>query len=258
MTSETGSPHPELQELLDGRLAEEQRVEAQGHVEGCPSCRKQLEALAGVKRALANRRESEPEGLRESVAAAVRRDPAGTGGKRWRRPALAAAALAALVAAIALLRPAASSDLPGEAARGVADYRAGNLALARRTESAVELETYLRRERPQVQSRVFDFGMMGWRLIGGGPSNLGGRKATLFVYEGPGGSILICQMMESGWEDLPPPDDSRSERGITFRLYRRGGVSLVFWREPGAVCVLAGEESAEAVLALAVAKAGMT
>jgi anti-sigma factor RsiW len=258
MTTGTGSPHPEIQDLLDGRLEEARRLEVEAHVAGCPSCRRQYEAFSAVRRVLAARREEAPAGLREAVSAAIRPEAATPGPPRGLRPALAVAAVVAIALAIALLRRPASPDLPGEAARALSDYRAGTLALARRTEKPAELEATLRDARPEIPPRVFDFGMMGWRLVGGGPSTLTGRRSTLFVYEGPGGKALICQMTAEGWEDLPPAEDSRVERGITFHVYRRGGVTLVFWREAGAVCVLAGEESAEDILSLAVAKAGMT
>jgi len=62
-------------------------------------------------------------------------------------------------------------------------------------------------------------------------------------------------MYEGQLADLPRSDDEREHNGITFRVYRAGTVTLVFWQEGPVVCVLASDADAEAVIQLAYAKA---
>jgi hypothetical protein len=55
--------------------------------------------------------------------------------------------------------------------------------------------------------------------------------------------------------ELPYTAERRVHDGIGFLVYRRDGVTLVFWQEGEVVCVLASDVAPEEVVALAFAKA---
>jgi hypothetical protein len=55
--------------------------------------------------------------------------------------------------------------------------------------------------------------------------------------------------------DLPPPVEVRFDHGFEFRIYSRGGTTLVVWREGEVLCALAGTGDRDQVVGLAIAKA---
>jgi anti-sigma factor RsiW len=253
-THEGGHIVDALDEHLDGRLTGEELAAADSHLALCAECRSKREALARVRETLRARGESAHAGLREQIEGAIARDSASPASSR-RRLAAAAALIAAALLAFALLWPARSADVPGQAAQALTRVEDGRVQIARVTADAAELEAYFREARPDHVTRVFDLGMMGWRLQGGSPSSLGEEPSSLFVYTDAKGRRLLCQMYGGRWEDLPAPEAVHREKGFTFHVYRRGDTILVFWREAGAICVLTGRIPENEILALAVAKA---
>ena len=105
------------------------------------------------------------------------------------------------------------------------------------------------------RTRVFDFGMMGFRLVGGAVRRVGGGQSALFAYQGGSAGRVLCQMYEGSTSDLPPADEERETNQIRFRVYRRGSVTLVFWQEGPVACALASDADPQGVFDLAVAKA---
>ncbi len=252
-----------LQDFLDGRLDDTRQAEVRAHLDGCPQCRSKLAALRWVRDVALKQLPGEevPPALADRVAAALdaadgRTRPATswTIWRRWWKWATAGAVLAA--AAVALLLVSRPRANPVDAvARDFAEYANGNLALALRTSDGTAVESLYARGRINFRTRVFDLGMMQYRLVGGRIHQLRGRPSALFAYRGPEGRDLVCQMYEGRLAELPRSDDVREHDGITFQVYHAGKLTLVFWQEGAVVCVLASNADSEAVIQLAYAKA---
>jgi anti-sigma factor RsiW len=252
-----------LQDFLDGRLDDARQAEVQAHLQGCPQCRGELEALRWVRDVALKQLPGEevPPALAERVAAALdtadrrtRSAARGTFGRRWRRWA-GAGALAAAAALVLLLVWPPKADLAEAVAGDFTGYSRGHLQLDLRSSDIQAVENLFIAGGIDFPTRVFDFGMMQYQLVGGRIHRLRNRPSALFAYRGPEGRDLVCQMYQGRLADLPPPDDVREHDGITFQVYRTGGLTLVFWQEGAVVCVLASDAESEEVIQLAYAKA---
>ena len=238
------------------------RTEVQAHLQGCPQCRGQLEALRWVRDTALKQLPAEelPPALAARVAAALdepdrRHRPLGPAvGPRWRKWAGAGALVAAAALAVLLLPPR-RADLPDAVAADFAEYSSDRLALDLRSSDGEAVESLFAARGIGFRTRVFDLGMMQYRLVGGRVHRLGDGPSALFAYRGPEGRDLVCQMYEGRLADLPPPDEVREHDGIRFQVYRMGGLTLVFWQEGTLVCVLASDAEPEAVIQLAFGKA---
>src|SRR6266851_3184827 len=252
----------ELQDLLDGRLADPARAEIAAHVARCPRCR---EELAVLERARAAARGlpplAQPADLAVQIARALdAEDRASAPGRtrprlphRW--PFVAAGLIAAAVLVALLLLPSATVDLPAAVARDFAGYRDARLALELRTGDPTALERFFAERGIAFPTRVFDLAMMQYRLAGGRVHRVAGRPSALFAYTGPDAAPLICEMYGGTLAELPRAAQQRVHDGITFRVYRVSGMTLVFWQEGAVVCVLASEGNTDEVVQLAYAKA---
>ena len=248
----------ELQDLLDGRLAEPRRAEVAAHVESCPRCRKELAALEWVKReALAVVGESPmPVGLTARVRATLDAEDQKTRPVAWRRRTwVAAVALAAAALVVVFVRTRDTATLPELAADDFRAFDAGTAPLAIESADPKVVQAWFARNGAPFVTRVIDLGMMQYRLAGGRVHRLGAHTSALFAYRGPGNVALVCEMYEGRTADLPPVADVREHDGITFRVYRVENLTLVFWQEGDVVCVLASSIPLEEVVQLAFAKA---
>lgn len=268
-----------LQDLIDGRLTGADREAIEAHVAGCADCRARMDALGAARSALARLRQDDvPADVEAALLAALRAEPLPSAGpapvvpsamngpqsasvasspRATRVPAwtwgLAAAALLALVAWLAWPRQDAS--LPTLVANDFRAYRDGDLALGVRSTDVADVDAYFRRSSLGFPTRVFDLGMMQFTVQGGRTHTLDGRASALFVYRGPDGEPIVCQMYPGVPAELPAPLARRSHDGIDFQVYEVEGVTVVFWQEGAVMCVLAGEGPAEAIIQLAFAKA---
>jgi anti-sigma factor RsiW len=251
-----------LQDFLDGRLDAARRTEVQVHLEGCPQCRGQLEALRWVRDVALKQLPAEelPPALAARVAAALDdpdrrlRPPGRTVVPQWRKWA-GAGALVAAAALVLLLLPLRRADLPDAVAADFAEYSNDRLALDLRNSDGEVIESLFAARGIGFRTRVFDLRMMQYQLVGGRIHRLGDRPSALFAYRGPEGRDLVCQMYEGQLADLPRPNEVREHDGIRFQVYRVGGLTLVFWQEGNLVCVLASDAEPEAVIQLAFGKA---
>lgn len=260
--------HPvgeELQDLLDGRVAGPPRAAMEAHLAQCPSCQEELAVLARARTEarrlpplaqpadLATRisRALDVEDRASSLAAGARPAPSAIPHRWWLvASGLIAAALAALV-----IRSSTNGDLPTSVARDFAGYREAQLALELQTEDPVALERFFGARGIAFHVRVFDLAMMRYRLIGGRVHRLAGRPTAFFAYAGPDTTPVICEMYEGTLVELPGDAEQRVHNGMTFRIYRMHGMTLVFWQEGAVVCVLASEGATDEVIQLAYAKA---
>lgn len=252
----------ELQELLDDRLAGPARAELEAHVARCPRCRWQLAVLERARVAARGLPPlTQPTDLTAQIARALdAADRAGAPGpaqRRSRRPwrVVAAGLIAAAGLVALLLVPPATVDLPAAVARDFANYRDGRLALELQTGDPTTLERFFAARRIAFPTRVFDLAMMRYRLAGGRVHRLASRSSALLAYTGPDATRLICEMYRGTLAELPDAAEQRVHGGITFRIYRVSGTTLVFWQEGAVVCVLASEGNTDEVVQLAYAKA---
>ncbi|MGH7569158.1 MAG: anti-sigma factor family protein [Gemmatimonadales bacterium] len=251
-----------LQLLLDERLPPDGRAAIEAHLVTCERCRRELDALRRVKAVV---REALPEyavppELAARVSAALATEAAGRAARvprvtRLRRVALAGLSLAAAALLVIVLARRDRPDFVTAAAEDLIRYRAAGLALQIATGDPQTLERFFAQGGIPFAARVFDLGMMGYRLRGGRLHRLAGRVSALFAYEGHAGERVLCQMYQGATSDLPSAAEEREHDGIRFRIYRSGGLTLVFWQEGSVVCVLAADGDPEAAIQLAYAKA---
>lgn len=259
--------HPlgeELQDLLDGRVAGPPRAAIQAHLARCPGCQQELAVLA---RAHTAARGLSPLPQPADLAARITRvldtedrpsapgrglAPRATARRWWLVPSglIAAAALVAF-----LIRSSANRDLPTSVTRDLADYREAHIALDLQTDDPTTLEHFFASRGIAFHVRVFDLTMMRYRLVGGRVHRLAGRPTAFYAYAGPDTLPVICEMYGGTLVELPADTEHRIHDGVTFRIYRVRGMTLVFWQEGTVVCVLASEGSSDDVIQLAFAKA---
>jgi len=194
-----------------------------------------------------------PPDLQSNIAAALDREVARARPAR-RRWGFAVAAAAAAIALLLLLRPWHEDDFPDEAAADYAAVVSGELPPELQTADTAQLEQWLDARLP-FRTRVFDFAMMRYELLGGRVDAVGTRRSALFAYRGERGDRIVCQMFEGTTAELPRAASTRVHNGITFHIYDREGRTIVFWQEGAVVCVLVGEGAADDVVSLAFAKA---
>ncbi len=252
-----------IQDLLDGRLGGAELARAEAHLHSCAQCRRDFERLRQVRQALAAHalRQAVPPDLSARVGRMLDQEDASTGARGRRLPlrprwawGLGLAAAAAFVSVLlwTAQRPA---GLPGAVARDFAEFQAGALPLDLRTTEPRELERFFASSGAAFETRVFDLGMMSYRVVGGRVHRVQGRPSALFVYQGPGDARLLCQMYEGTLDELPPAAETLEHNGIPFRVYRRNGVTAVFWPEGKVICVLVSDLDPADVIRLAFAKA---
>jgi anti-sigma factor RsiW len=269
-------PVEALHAAVDGRLTPPEQAALDAHLAVCAECRRELHAMTALARELAAslqegmgpvdlearlRRALDEEDRRPLIAALP--DASAPPGQRpavraWRWAAAAAAIAAALVLTIIWSERQPTPSAPALVAEDFRRFVAGELPLPSRTTEPAALERTLAAASLGFETRVFDFGMMAYQLVGGGVHRMGTAPSALFAYTGPDALRLLCQMYPGRIADLPSPDERRSNDGVEFFVYRVGEVTVVFWQEGEIVCALAADGDAEAAVKLAFAKAVRT
>ena len=252
----------QIDDLVSGELSEDRRVELEAHLSSCEACQAELDALRalrGATRRLAATPdppatlEAETRARLDAGSAQGTRAPPLRSVRPW--PWLAAAvALLFLVVGAWWLRAPSSEDLPTAAVASYRLHRAGQLPHAIETPDEGVLERFFERQL-DFPARVIDLRMMELTLVGGRVHELQGRPSALYAYRGPEGRVVLCQMLPGTLEELPPPDQALEDRGFTFRIYRRGDLTAVFWLEGAVLCVLVSDMPTPDLVALAREKA---
>ncbi|MGH8441563.1 MAG: zf-HC2 domain-containing protein [Nevskiaceae bacterium] len=259
-----------IEDLLQGRLGAAERAQAEAHLQACPRCRREFESLRQVKQAVAAHaaRQTVPVGLGDAIARALDREreradtPRGAARPnfRWALIRTWGFGLAAMAALISVLSWVAwdPAGLPEAVTEDFAEFQAGRLPLDLRTTEPRELERFFARGM-EFRTQVFDLAMMDYRLAGGRIHQLRGRPSALSVYDGPGdarvAARVLCQMYEGQIDELPAATELLEHNGIAFRVYRKDGLTAVFWAEGKVICVLVSDLRSEDVIRLAFAKA---
>ncbi len=226
MSENDQHPREALQDLLCGRIDSRSRAELEAHVDACTECRRELESLRWVKQVLTGHleRQSAPDALRARVVAALDAEdvaattaPPPIGFRPWSWAMVGAVPLLLLVALAAVwwLRPA---DLPRMVADDYGAFKTEVLKLGSLTADGPLLENYFAEQGIEFPTRVFDLGMMNYRLVGGRIHELAGDPSAAFVYRGADGKLLVCQMFRGQPEDLPAGAEVREHNGIEFYI----------------------------------------
>lgn len=255
----------EIQDWLDQRLDAATRDEVERHLETCAECRREYESVGWSKQVAARQfaPTAAPAELRADILRALRAEepplnvvtPPPGFWRANRRSLFAAAALliaTAILAGLYFLRPV---PLPEVMARDYRAYQAGKLPLQLATADVKEMETFFTAQGVPFHTRVFDLGMMNYRLVGGRVQSLHRQPSAAFVYRGANGQVLLCQMYAGQVANLPSGAVQRENKGIKFHIYQTKGLTAVFWQEGTVVCVLASDIAPEEVTQLAFAKA---
>lgn len=256
--AETHRTKGELAELIDGRLEPEVRAVVEAHLSVCFACRSEVEAQRSAKDFAARHfaPTAVPPHVIRSVIAALQQDGVSTTSHGWRLAAAGVAAVALLTIALLLLRP--QRDLASQVADSYRQFSSGNLKLEFTTRDTLALERWFSQSGIRFETRVFDLGMMQYRLVGGRVHRVDAHRSAFFVYRGPRDEILICQMYPGSVRELPTPVALRVNNGIEFHVHRDNNLTLVFWQEGEAVCVLYSDADSDRVIQLAYAKAVRT
>jgi anti-sigma factor RsiW len=262
----TAREHPleDIPLLIDGSLSRERMSALDEHLAVCSRCRAEVAALRQVRSTLQVSLPSQPVPAEvvDRIRAAIRAeahmvagtppDAARTSRRVFVQRSAALLAAAAVASLIFRLRP---RDFVAEAEADFSRFSTNRLLLDLSTAVPTELENYFQRSELGFTARVFDFGMMGYGLVGGSVHSMGGRDAALFAYRGADGRGLVCQMYPGTIEELPGSPSRQTVNGIDFLIYSRDALALVYWEEGPIVCVLALEADSPTALDLAVAKA---
>lgn len=290
---ESSSKHlrDKLQELADGRLVHEDLASAREHLEQCAQCERELRALIWAKGEF---RKSYPilpvpSIVRSNILAALDNEdrlsvfPASISGWSFlttRRTVLAFGVLALFgfagfalffavredltsknveVAEFTLPSPTPVAirynEIPQQASNDFLDYKSRQLPLVLKTTNVSRMEKFFAENGIDFETRVFDLGMMGYRLVGGRVNRLHDRTSSLFVYRGEKGETLVCQMYPGKVAELPRQASIREDNGISFFVYSESGITTIFWQEGNVICVLASDIDQEKLVDLAFAKA---
>ena len=241
------------------------RSEVERHLESCAECRREFEALRWTKLLAAKQfaAKEAPSGLRHNILRMLIADAGGpeaiTSPRAFRtqklKPILAWAAALVALGILALILIPKQPNLPEVIAGDFRDYRSQKLTLELKTGDVKQMEAFFATHGVPFNTRVFDLGMMNYRLVGGRVQDLRGQPTALFVYRGPDNQVLLCRMYAGTVSELPAGSVERENREIKFHVYQIKGVTMVFWQEGSVVCVLSSDMPAENVVQLAFAKA---
>lgn len=253
----------EIQAWLDQRLDAATCDEAERHLETCEECRREFEAVNWVKQRAIKKFAPTPapaelrENILRSLRSAARPEVVETPRFVWPKwkLAFATAAILVVLGALTLVLLPKRPGLLDVVAGDFQNYQSKKLALELNTGDVKEMETFFTGHGIQFNPRVFDLGMMNYRLVGGRvqPDRTG--PAALFVYRGPDNQTLHCRMYAGNVATLPAGATTQENKGIQFHVYKQAGLTMVFWQEGAVVCVLSSDIPGADVVQLAFAKA---
>jgi anti-sigma factor RsiW len=248
-------PDLELQDLLDGQLDTGAEARVRAHLAACEECRAALEGLRRARDAVrALPRVEAPPTLLRDVTHQLRRSAGKREGRSHGRRRVLGYGLAAAAAILVVLYLDRREDMPSAAIRSALTSPDAAHASDFLTSDSGALERFFASHLP-FHVRVYDFGMMQYRLVGGRIGAVGVHPAAIYTYAGPAEARLTCEMYQATVAELPQSAERREHNGITFFVYRRGRTTAVFWQEGEILCAAVSDISTEDVVTLAFAKA---
>jgi hypothetical protein len=130
------------------------------------------------------------------------------------------------------------------------------MPLQLRTNDVKTLEQFYTDRGMPFHVTVYDFSMMKYELVGGSIHQFrDGRKAAVYVYRGENNDFVICEMYLGTPSELPKDAVLRENKNKSFHIYKRNGLTSVFWPEDKVMCVLVSDIDPERIVQLAFAKA---
>jgi mycothiol system anti-sigma-R factor len=252
--------------LVDRELANGERASLDSHLQLCPHCKTILEQEELVKRTVRERAERlrAPNELRARILSDPRIVPKQNRTRRqsfWplprrARPALAAAAILAVVLPAVLFFQSTPEPLAAAALESYDRYRSGELGVSK-TENPQEIVEQLTRSvNARFHPMGYDLTARGLRPVAGLMREIDGRKVLIAIYQGEGGTLFCYTFI--GSEKDAPRHAARfydADKRMNFYAFSRDGLNAVLHREGKIICILAAEMPMEELLSLAKSKA---
>ena len=247
----------DLHLLLDGRLNELERRAVEIRLRDDASYRAEYEELLRLRQALRSIPKPElPEDLWLRIEGSLRNETRQLRGvDRRRNWQLAAAILLCLLPVGFVAQRWLTHDVIVAVTDDASEFAVGRLRLDLQTTTPAILEAHFKRTGLDFSTRVLDLRMMGYELVGGSRHAVDGHPSALFIYRGPAGESVLCQMFKADLQPFVRGSKRRQHNGIDFYIHRRGAITAVFWAEGGVICMLQSSADPEATIALAMAKA---
>ncbi|HUG12097.1 MAG TPA: anti-sigma factor [Opitutaceae bacterium] len=259
-------PHygDELQDYVDKRLNANVRRAVEDHLNVCAECRRQIDALTWTKQAIRMTPTTRaPRHLREEILRELRTEKVevellSKNPRSWGSNLPIVIAIAVLIGLGAVIvneyrsRPV---TVPTTVARDFQELRANDLNLSLETTNPNVLSAYFEGFEVPFPVRIFDPQEMGATLVGGRVLDPDGQVRMLALYRGASGQLIACETFNGREAGLPAGATIREIGGVSFHVYREGGISSVFWREGPVMCSLASDMDSEQVVQLAASQA---
>jgi anti-sigma factor RsiW len=249
----------ELQDLLSGQLDSKKKTAVEDHLKSCPECSLEFENLRMTKQIIIKHlQESEtPADLHNKIRKMLDQEaPAATkSSHRW-KSLLPYAAVLVLIAAALIYFLERRPDLASQVAKDYQRLKTGTMPLELRTNNVQDLEKFYTEHGMPFHVTVYDLSMMKYELVGGSIHQFtDSRKAAVYVYRGENNEFVICEMYLGTPSELPEDAALREHNYKSFHIYKRNGLTAVFWPEDEVMCVLVSDIDPERIIQLAFAKA---
>lgn len=231
---------------IDGQLDAATAQAARAHVEACPPCGALRAAQMAMRDRLRQHQGSTmPPELRQRVLAAVQSelatpaDPPATRGKvvrlLTRRRLLMVGAVAASF--LVMMLPVGHWSQPDLLGLLIQDARAAEhdgLAYDLRSNDIAALRDHYGQADVGFTATAPDLAKRGYQPVGGRVERDGDLAATVTVYRGAGGGVVVCRRY--AYERVEVPQGERFGHAI---VVTRDGVTMRFVRDGDALCSLA-------------------
>ena len=252
--------------LVDRELANGERASLDSHLQSCPHCQTVLEQQELLKRTIRERTERlrAPDELRARILSDRRIVLERNRTRRqnfWplprrARPALAAAAILAVVLPAVFFFQGTPEPLAAAALESYARFRSGELGVSKAENPQEIVEQLTRSVNGRFHPMGYDLTAMGLRPVAGLVREIDGRKVLIAIYQGEGGTLFCYTFI--GSEKDAPRHAARfydADKRMSFYAFSRGGLNAVLHREGEIICILASEMPMEELLSIARSKA---
>jgi hypothetical protein len=259
-------PHygDELQDYVDKRLNANVRRAVEDHLNVCPECRRQIDALTWTKQAMRLIPTTRaPRHLREEILHEMRTERVEVElfshrSHKWGSNLPIVIAIAVLIGLGAIIVKEYQSrpiTVPTMVARDFQELRSNDLNLQLETTNPTVLSAYFAGFEVPFPVRVLDPQALGGTLVGGRALDPDGQIRMLVLYRGASGRLIACEMFNGSEAGLPAGGTIRETGGVRFHIYREGGITSVFWREGSVVWSLASDLDSEQLVRMAASQA---
>jgi hypothetical protein len=88
-------------------------------------------------------------------------------------------------------------------------------------------------------------------LLGGRPHTFAGRRAAAWFFRSPSVDSALAEAFDGRLDELGPPDDTRTDRGVTLHIYHKTTQTIACWQDGPLVYAFISTIPSERVIALA-------